>query len=261
MPPNCSENAHKQTRVSSMLPRTSSRKRAMSTQRRLATTGLGPDPRTGRLRRLKTEGRRMSTVLSPWADEVGALRQSGTATSPDSRQPAHRASRNDGQLPNAPLARDEEATRARCVPDRPVNAGSSRSLPDSPVHRLTCVQAGCPAAQTDLLSSGSSCGAALELRLLALPVGVGLLAAESLVDSPSFSMWQHLGRPRYRGQARSRVRFASLNVTATARGQNPQGCREGAGNRRSIACSVNQLVNWTLRDSSRRGRRSRRSER
>ena len=27
--------------------------------------------------------------------------------------------------------------RARCVPDRPVNAGNSRSLPDSPLHRLT----------------------------------------------------------------------------------------------------------------------------
>jgi hypothetical protein len=197
----------------------------------------------------------MSTALSAWADEVGALRQSGTATSPDSRQPAHRASRNDGQLPNAPLARDEEATRARCVPDRPVNAGSSRSLPDSPVHRLTCVQAGCPAAQTDLLSSGSSCGAALELRLLALPVGVGLLAAESLVDSPSFSMWQHLGRPRYRGQARSRARFASPRTEPTrvpGRRGKPQ---------IDIACSVNQFVNRTLRDSSRRGRRSRRSER
>ena len=32
--------------------------------------------------------------------------------------------------------------RARCVPDRPVNAGKSRSLPDSPADRLTCGQAG-----------------------------------------------------------------------------------------------------------------------
>jgi len=35
----------------------------------------------------------------------------------------------------------------RCVPEeavpgRPVNTGNSRSLTDSPVHRLTCVQAG-----------------------------------------------------------------------------------------------------------------------
>ena len=29
--------------------------------------------------------------------------------------------------------------RARCVPDRPVNAGYLRSLADSPIHRLTCV--------------------------------------------------------------------------------------------------------------------------
>ena len=111
----------------------------------------------------------------------------------------------------------------------------SRSTPGARGHSRTARYTGspayrqAPAAQTDLLSSGSSCGAALELRLLALPVGVGLLAAESLVDSPSFSMWQHLGRPRYRGQARSRVRFASLNVTATARGQNPQGCRGRRG--------------------------------
>jgi hypothetical protein len=46
--------------------------------------------------------------------------------------------------------------RARCVPDRPVNAGESRSLPDSPMHRLTCERAGRPAAQTDLLSNGSA---------------------------------------------------------------------------------------------------------
>ena len=52
------------------------------------------------------------------------------------------------------VARDRRR-RARCVPDRPVNAGNSRSLPDSPIHRLTCVQAGRPAAHTDLLSSGS----------------------------------------------------------------------------------------------------------
>ena len=35
---------------------------------------------------------------------------------------------------------------------------------------------------------------------------------------------------------------------------------EGCGNCRSIACSVNRFVNRTRRDSSRRGRRSRRSE-
>src|SRR6185437_1704854 len=53
--------------------------------------------------------------------------------------------------PAAPLVREEEAV----VPGRPVNAGSSRSLPDNPIDRLTCGQPGRPAAQTDLLGSGS----------------------------------------------------------------------------------------------------------
>jgi hypothetical protein len=54
----------------------------------------------------------------------------------------------------ATVVRDRRR-RARCVPDRPVKAGDSRSLPDSPTYRLTWVWAGRPAAQTDLLSSGS----------------------------------------------------------------------------------------------------------
>ena len=58
--------------------------------------------------------------------------------------------------------------RARCVPDRPVNGGNSRSLPDSPIHRPTCVHAGRPAAQTDLLGSGSGRAA-----------GAGATAAEA----------------------------------------------------------------------------------
>jgi hypothetical protein len=41
------------------------------------------------------------------------------------------------------------------MPDRPVKAGKSRSLPDSPMYRLTCVQACRPAAQTDLLRNWS----------------------------------------------------------------------------------------------------------
>jgi hypothetical protein len=32
--------------------------------------------------------------------------------------------------------------RARCVPDRPVNGGNSRSLADSPMRRLTSEEAG-----------------------------------------------------------------------------------------------------------------------
>jgi hypothetical protein len=58
---------------------------------------------------------------------------------------------NDGQASG-------HRRRARYVPDRPVNAGSLRSLPNSPMRQLTCVQAGRPAAQTDLLSNGSAPG-------------------------------------------------------------------------------------------------------
>jgi hypothetical protein len=36
----------------------------------------------------------------------------------------------------------DRGRRARCVPDRPVNAGNLRSLPDNPIHRLTCGRAG-----------------------------------------------------------------------------------------------------------------------
>jgi hypothetical protein len=49
----------------------------------------------------------------------------------------------------------DHGPRARCVPDRAANRGDSRSLPGSLIHRLTCVQAGRPAAQTDLPSRGS----------------------------------------------------------------------------------------------------------
>jgi hypothetical protein len=46
-------------------------------------------------------------------------------------------------------------TRARCVPDRPVNSGNSPSLHDAPVYRLACEQAGRPLRKTGPLSSGS----------------------------------------------------------------------------------------------------------
>jgi len=36
----------------------------------------------------------------------------------------------------------ERSQRARYVPDRPVSGGNSRSLPESPAYRLTCVKAG-----------------------------------------------------------------------------------------------------------------------
>jgi hypothetical protein len=56
------------------------------------------------------------------------------------------------------VVRGPQATcplRARCVPDRPVNAGNSRSLADTPSCSLTCVQAGLRRAVYVLLSSRS----------------------------------------------------------------------------------------------------------
>ena len=47
----------------------------------------------------------------------------------------------EGEEAEAHVVRDCKP-RARCVPDRPVNAGNSRSLPDSPIHWLTCGRAG-----------------------------------------------------------------------------------------------------------------------
>ena len=70
---------------------------------------------------------------------------------PDAGHPLHTAGAH-GMLT---LVRDRRRC-ARCVPDQPVNAGYLRSLPDSPIHRLTCLKAGRPAAQTDLLSGGST---------------------------------------------------------------------------------------------------------
>ena len=59
---------------------------------------------------------------------------------------------------------------------------------------------------------------------------------------------------------RSRGCLASPDVTAVGRGRAAAGWRESAGNRRSIACSVNRVVNRTRRYSSKQGSRSRRSE-
>ena len=46
--------------------------------------------------------------------------------------------------------------RARCVPDRPVNAGNSRSLADTPACPLTCAQPGLRLAAHVLLSNRSA---------------------------------------------------------------------------------------------------------
>jgi hypothetical protein len=51
---------------------------------------------------------------------------------------------DEDQGAEVPTVVRDPGRRARCVPDRPVNAGHLRSLADSPVHQLTCGQAGCP---------------------------------------------------------------------------------------------------------------------
>ena len=54
--------------------------------------------------------------------------------------------------------------------------------------------------------------------------------------------------------------LASPGTVLCTRGSSHGRAGTGAGNCRSIACSVNRFVNRTWRDSTRRGRRSRRSE-
>ena len=49
---------------------------------------------------------------------------------------------DEDQADEVPTVIREPDDVPRCVPDRPVNAGNSRSLPDNPIHRLTCGQAG-----------------------------------------------------------------------------------------------------------------------
>ena len=62
-----------------------------------------------------------STTLTSYADAAGSsLHQRGGTPHPEF----------------------DPSRRARCVPDRPVNAGNLRSLSGSAIHRLTCVQAG-----------------------------------------------------------------------------------------------------------------------
>ncbi len=74
------------------------------------------------------------------------VQQQNTATSPDSNErelpPTPSMSWDSGQTPSGAASSGRRGRRARCVPDRPVNAGYLRSLLDSPVHRLTCGHAG-----------------------------------------------------------------------------------------------------------------------
>jgi hypothetical protein len=51
---------------------------------------------------------------------------------------------DEDQGAEMPTVVRDRRRRARCVPDRPVNVGSLRSLQDSPILRLTCGQAGRP---------------------------------------------------------------------------------------------------------------------
>ena len=49
---------------------------------------------------------------------------------------------DEAQAAEPPTIMHDRRRRARCVPDRPVNDGKSRSLADSPMRRLTSEEAG-----------------------------------------------------------------------------------------------------------------------
>ena len=49
---------------------------------------------------------------------------------------------DEDQGAEVPAVVRDPGRRARCVPDRPVNGGDSRSLADTLMRRLTCEQAG-----------------------------------------------------------------------------------------------------------------------
>jgi hypothetical protein len=49
---------------------------------------------------------------------------------------------DEDQGDELPTVVRDSRRRACCVPDRPVKAGKSQSLPDSPIPRLTCGRAG-----------------------------------------------------------------------------------------------------------------------
>ena len=100
---------------------------------------------TGRTLRVEIEGWVDPDLPAREADALG--RQVADAIAGSSRKPA--ASRGQPELhrpdfaaalggwptPSSAAGSGRRGRRARCVPDRPVNAGKSRSLPGSPVHR------------------------------------------------------------------------------------------------------------------------------
>ena len=73
-----------------------------------------------------------------WADDFTTLDLSAAATNPlVVRRSLSDDEDRDAEVPTV-------GTRPQttcCVPDRPINVGNVRSLPDSPIQRLTCVQA------------------------------------------------------------------------------------------------------------------------
>jgi hypothetical protein len=108
-----------------------------------AKSHLTPEP----LRTLRSEDKGHAgacpdrTRAIPCTVRAVTIQQPSTATAPeapDSNQlessPTPSVSWNSGQLPST-AASSGRRGRARCVPDRPVNAGKLRLLPDSPVHR------------------------------------------------------------------------------------------------------------------------------
>jgi len=77
----------------------------------------------------------------PYTVRAVTIQQPSTATTPGSNKhelsPTPSVSWDSGQPPST-AASSGRRGHARCVPDRPVNAGNSRSLADNPIHRLTC---------------------------------------------------------------------------------------------------------------------------
>jgi hypothetical protein len=97
--------------------------------------------------------------------------------------------------------------------------------------------------------------------------GNGAASAPVQARSGGGDQAPRLGVGRDRGRHVARVKtmplgscLASPDTVPRTQGWQPRKGGKGAGNCRSVTCFVNRFVNWTRRDSTRRGRRSRRSE-
>ena len=125
-----------------------------------AVTGQIPGP-VGHRRRVKPQTTGKKPRLRP--DAPRSPERPSTANDRHQQQPANmklaralnpRAKHGNTLVMRSSLGRDEDLgveaptvtwdhiRRARRMPDRPVNSGNSRSLPDSPIDRLTWIKAG-----------------------------------------------------------------------------------------------------------------------